>query len=319
MPIIATSSYKPNPFYFRNRHLETLGPSLFARGEDVIYKRERLELADGDFLNLDWLRNDQRQLVILSAGMEGDSQRHYVQRAASYFFARGWDVLAWNYRGCGGELNRLSKIYSYADTNDFRVVIDHSVTKGGYTRVALIGFSMGGCLVTKYLGEQLPPNPCVVASVSFSVSCDLRDSMKETEKSFVYNRYFIHRIKNKLRSKAAFHVAIRNIPIEKINTFDDYVRDYLIPFHHFIHAVDFYAQSSCKQFIESIKVPSLMVNPQNDPILGNQCYPFEEARHHPNFYLETPGCGGHLGFSLMNSNYSWMEVRAFEFISSQLK
>ncbi len=132
MPIVATSSYKPNPFYFRNRHLETLGPSLFAREEDIIYKRERLELTDGDFLNRDWLRNGQRRLVILSAGMEGDSQRHYIKRTAGYFFARGWDVLAWNYRGCSRELNRLPKFYSYADTNDFRIVIGHSIKSGRY-------------------------------------------------------------------------------------------------------------------------------------------------------------------------------------------
>jgi predicted alpha/beta-fold hydrolase len=78
---------------------------LMARKESVTYQRERLELADDDFLDLDWLRNGHRRLIVLSAGMEGDSQRHYMKRTAGYFFTRGWDVLAWNYRSCSGELN----------------------------------------------------------------------------------------------------------------------------------------------------------------------------------------------------------------------
>jgi predicted alpha/beta-fold hydrolase len=289
-----------------------------ARKESVTYQRERLELADGDFLDLDWLRNGHRRLIVLSAGMEGDSQRHYMKRTAGYFFTRGWDVLAWNYRSCSGELNRLPKLYSYADTDDFRVVIDHSIKSGAYAEVALIGFSMGGCLVKKYLGEQLPPNPRVVASVAFSVSCNLKDSMKETERSLLYNYYFINKIKSKLQSKAAFHPAIKNIPIEKINTFDDYLFHYTIPFHGFKDAADFYVHSSCEQFIASIRVPSLMVNALNDPILGNQCYPYKLAEHNSNFYLETPGTGGHLGFSLVNSKNSWMETRAYEFITSHM-
>jgi uncharacterized protein len=317
MPIVTPSSYKPFPLYFANRHLETIMPSLLARIDESNYERERLELADGDFLDLDWMRKENKRLVILSAGMEGDSHRHYIKRAANYFFERGWDVLAWNYRGCSGELNRLPKFYSYADTNDFRTVINHAAT-GGYSKIALLGFSMGGCLVTKYLGEQPAPHASVKAAVSFSVSCNLKNSMNETSKSLIYNSYFVNKIKKKLQRKAAFHLEIKNIPVEKIATFDDYLRNYTIPFHGFKDAADFYDQSSCEQFIASIKVPSLMVNALNDPILGKQCYPYDAARHHPTFYFETPKAGGHLGFSLANSKNSWMEIRAYEFISSHL-
>ncbi len=320
MSIVKPSSYKPFLLYLGNKHIETLVPSLLARESNMAYERERLELADGDFLDFDWLRKGNQRLVILSAGMEGNSERHYIKRTAKYFFDRGWDVLAWNYRGCSGELNRLPKFYSYADTDDFRMVINHAVTAGAYSKVALIGFSMGGCLVTKYLGEQPAPHPCVVASVSFSVSCNLLDSMKETEKrkNFIYSRYFINKLKQKLQSKALLHASIKNIPIDNIIVFDDYLRYYNIPFHGFKNAADFYAQSSCEQFIASIRIPSLMVNALNDPILGKQCYPYQAAQQNSNFYLETPKTGGHLGFSLLHSKNSWMEIRAYEFISSQL-
>lgn len=320
MPVVSSSSYKPHLLYFGNRHVETLVPSLLARVKNSFYNRERLELEDGDFLDLDWLKNGNQRVVILSAGMEGSSERHYIKRAANYFFERGWDVLAWNYRGCSGELNRLPKFYSYADTNDFRTVINHSIKANSYASVALIGFSMGGCLVTRYLGEYPAPDLHIVASVSFSVSCDLKDSMKETEKTknFIYNHYFINKLKEKLQRKAKLHSEIAAIPFEKINSFDDYLCHYNIPFHGFNDADDFYAQSSCEQFIPFIKVPALMVNALNDPILGKQCYPYEAAKSNPNFYLETPATGGHLGFPTAGSKNSWMEKRAFDFIASQL-
>ena len=114
------------------------------------------------------------------------------------------------------------------------------------------------------------------------------------------------------------HSEIGNIPIEKIEAFNDYLRFYNIPFHHFKSVDDFYLQSSCEQFISSIRVPSLMVNALNDPILGKLCYPYAAAETNSNFYLETPKAGGHLGFSLPNSKNSWMEVRAYEFISSHV-
>lgn len=320
MPIVNPSLYRPFPLYLWNKHMETLVPSLLARVNDVAYDRERLELADGDFLDLDWLRKGNQRLVILSAGMEGNSERHYIKRTAKYFFEKGWDVLAWNYRGCSGELNRLPKFYSYADTNDFRTVINRAAATGGYSKIALIGFSMGGCLVTKYLGEQTAPHPNVKASVSFSVSCNLLDSMKETEKrkNLVYSRYFINKLKEKLQSKALLHESIKNIPLDKIILFDDYLRYYNIPFHGFNDAADFYTQSSCEQSIPSIKVPSLMINALNDPLLGKQCYPYEAAQANSNFYLETPKTGGHLGFSLLHTKNSWMEIRGYEFISSHL-
>jgi uncharacterized protein len=318
MPIINPSSYTPPLRYLHNKHLETLVPSLLIRVHDVHYTRERLELPDGDFLDLDWIRKGNPRLLILTAGMEGNSQRHYMKRAANYFSERGWDVLAWNYRGCGGELNRLPKFYSYADTTDFRTVINYGIEKENYTHTALIGFSMGGCQVTKYLGEEPGPHPRIVASVSFSVSCNLKDSMEETQKrkNFIYNRYFINKLKEKLQRKAVLHSEIRSIAIEKIEAFNDYLRFYNIPFHHFKSVDDFYLQSSCEQFISSIRVPSLMVNALNDPILGKLCYPYAAAETNSNFYLEIPKAGGHLGFSLPNSKNSWMEVRAYEFISS---
>lgn len=319
MPLVPVSSYPKHALYFGNGHLETLVAPLFAHVRNVPYERERLELLDGDFIDLDWLRNGHDRLIILSSGMEGNATRHYMKRAADFFSKRGWDVLAWNYRGCSEEINRLPKTYSYAETHDFRTVINYALKDNCYSTAALLGFSMGGCLVTKYLGERPGPDPRIKASVSFSVSCNLKDSMQKTERNPIYNLYFIKKLKQKLQAKALIHSSIRSIPLNKIRSFDDYLSYYNIPFHHFRDVDDFYVQSSCAQYISSIEIPSLMINPLNDPILGPQCYPYELAKANSNFYLETPATGGHLGYPHSSPNFNWMAERANEFINGILK
>ena len=106
MPLIVESSYRP-PAYLLNGHWETIIPSTFRKITDVAYQRERLELADGDFLDLDWLKQSSAKLVIISHGLEGSSERHYAKGMAKFFYRHGWDALAWNCRGCSGEMNRL--------------------------------------------------------------------------------------------------------------------------------------------------------------------------------------------------------------------
>ncbi len=90
MPIVK-SKYDTPPWYFINGHFETIVPSLFYEVEGVNYERERLELMDGDFLDLDWLKRGNRRLMVLSHGLEGSSDRHYIKRPAKYFSEKGWD------------------------------------------------------------------------------------------------------------------------------------------------------------------------------------------------------------------------------------
>lgn len=108
MPLLK-SSYIQKPLYFINSYVETIVPSLFYNVNSVPYERERLELDDGDFLDLDWLKNNNNRVIIISHGLEGDSARHYIKRFAHFFHQKGWDIIAWNYRSCSGEMNRLRK------------------------------------------------------------------------------------------------------------------------------------------------------------------------------------------------------------------
>lgn len=317
MPII-DSRYSHPPLYLFNGHLETIVPSMF-RKIDGVYKRERLELTDGDFLDLDWMQGNSDKLVIISHGLEGNSERHYSRGVAHYFHQRGWDALAWNCRGCSGEMNRLPRFYHHGATEDIAAVIDHAIQKK-YKEIALVGFSMGGSMSLKYLGERKDKVPSEIKSaVVFYVPCDLASSARELDKpnkKFYLNR-FLKKLEKKIRSKSMkFPEQISVNGLENIKTFREFDNRYTAPLHNFIDADDFYSKASSAQYIPFIQIPTLIVNALNDPFLPDACYPFDMAKTHAYVHLETPERGGHVGFSLAGKKENWMEVRSFEFVNA---
>src|SRR5687767_3742465 len=102
MPVVR-SAFDP-PAVLRNGHLQTILPVLFRRPPSVPTETERLELPDGDFVDLDWMRAGHRRLIILTHGLEGCSRNSYIRGMAAAVQQAGWDALAWNFRGCGDEL-----------------------------------------------------------------------------------------------------------------------------------------------------------------------------------------------------------------------
>ncbi len=316
MPILTSSSYQKRPFYLFNGHLETVLPSLFRKVKGVDYQRERLELNDGDFLDLDWVKQQSNKLLILSHGLEGSSDRHYVKGVARFFAQQGWDILAWNYRSCSGEMNRLPRMYHHGVTDDLERVIQRGL-EGNYTSIGLVGFSMGGSTTLKYLGElgkQVSHH--IKAATVFSVPCNLWDSaiqLTKKENEFYKNR-FLKKLKRKIEAKAKDHSSINIDGLKGIKHFNEFDDRYTAPLHGFKNAKDFYVSSTSDQFYHNIEVPALIVNAKNDPLLGDKCYPYELADSNPNLYLETPELGGHVGFTSVWGK-SYMEERAFEFIS----
>ncbi|MEQ9366720.1 MAG: alpha/beta fold hydrolase, partial [Leptospirales bacterium] len=155
MPLIPDSEYVA-PRFFRGQHLSTILPSLFRRVPEADYERERLELSDGDFLDLDWARvaPASRRLVILSHGLEGDSSGKYILGMVRAFAREGWDALAWNFRGCSGEDNRLLRTYHGGASDDLSRIVARALRSKNYSDIVLAGFSMGGNITLKYLGEQ---------------------------------------------------------------------------------------------------------------------------------------------------------------------
>lgn len=311
------NAYHP-PFLLFNKHIETIYPALIRKVKNIKYNRERITTPDDDFLDLDWLKQGSKQLIILSHGLEGNSQRSYMKGMAKIFYNKGFDVLAWNYRGCSGEMNRKIKFYHSGATEDLDLVVNHSISFG-YTEINLIGFSLGGNLTLKYLGEKSSSlSSQVKSSIVFSVPIDLHTSCIEISKpsNWVYNNRFLSSLKEKVRNKSTQISELDPQPLAIIKSLFEFDTQYTAPIHGFKNALDYYKQCSALRFLQSIERPTLVVNALNDPFLSGNCYP-THLNDHPYLKFEFPKRGGHVGFALFNQNgLYWSELRALQFIQS---
>jgi hypothetical protein len=319
MPVLHTSSYQNPPLYQFNGHLQTIFPGTFRKITGIRYERERLELSDGDFVDLDWMDTRSKKLVILSHGLEGNSDRAYIKGMAKIFVENGWNVLAWNCRSCSGEMNRAFRLYSHGEIGDFGEVVQHALQTKNYEKVALIGFSMGGSITLKYLGvhgNNLPD--AIQFGVAFSVPCDVKAASETLNKrsNRLYYKRFYKKLKLKLEQKAAaFPDKIDLSHFNKIKVWRDFDEFFSAPLCGCPDAEGFYEQSSAKNYMRGITVPTLLVNAQNDPILAPECFPVRLCEKHPYIHLEMPRQGGHVGFEMRNKPYMWSEYRAVEFCS----
>ncbi|MCJ8166508.1 alpha/beta fold hydrolase [Pontibacter sp. E15-1] len=313
MPILP-SSHKA-PFYLFNGHLQTIIPSLFRQVEGVHYQRERLVTPDEDFLDIDWSVVGSDSLLVLSHGLEGDSSRPYITGMVKAFNQRGIDALAWNYRSCSGEPNNLLRSYHLGASDDLDFVVRHALKKHNYKQVYLTGFSAGGNITLKYLGEapeQVPKQ--VKRAAVFSVPVDLKGSAMKIP--MLYTRRFLKSLKAKLEHKKALYAAEVDLTDYNIYwSFPEFDDRYTAPMHGFKDAEDYYARVSSKQFIRHIQIPTLLVNAMNDPFLSEECYPVQEALENSSFYLEMPAEGGHVGFAEDSwAGIYYSESRALRFL-----
>ncbi|MGE9271348.1 MAG: YheT family hydrolase [Verrucomicrobiales bacterium] len=300
-------------------HWETIVPSLFRKMARVTTRAERLELDDGDFLDLLWRSSGSDRLVILSHGLEGSAHAAYMQGMAATCLAGGWDVLAWHFRSCSGELNRLPRFYHSGATEDLAAVLRHALAVHPARRVDLVGFSLGGNMTLKYLGEcGGSVHPRVHRAVAFSVPCDLASSSRALATRFnreVYMRRFISSLTEKIRRKAVCFPGVFDLSgLEAIRTFQAFDDRFTAPLHGFQDAEDYWEKSSSRPFLPFIRIPTLLVNAANDPFLGPGCYPHEESSTSDCFTLEVPPSGGHVGFGLGKPNAA--ERRALAFLSA---
>lgn len=319
MPLIK-SSYDP-PLIFRNYHVSTVY-SATIRKAPVAQQRERVNLQDGDFLDLDWSYADKTsdKVLVVIHGLEGSASRPYVTGLASYFIKNGWDVAAMNLRGCSGELNRHFKSYHAGATDDLQEVMEHILKMEKYEHVAFNGFSLGGNLMLKYLGEKREIPKQIKAAVMVSVPCDLHGSLKQLQKkeNYLYSKRFFYKLRDHLLLRAKnFPEQISKEEIAACDTLLDIDDLYTSRAHDFENALDYYQKNSSLHFLENIKIPTLLINAKNDGFLSEACYPIKIAEKNPHLYLEMPEYGGHVGF-IQKKPETYTEERAFEFIHSHL-
>ncbi|QJB58470.1 alpha/beta fold hydrolase [Pseudodesulfovibrio sp. zrk46] len=324
MPVLPTPDYLP-PLPFRNADLATLYPPLFRTSPSLpIPGRERIETPDNDFLLIDRHRSRtgiSRKLAVISHGLEGHSRKKYVLGMARMATGLGYDAACWCQRSCGGEVNRLVRSYHSGETNDLHTVISHCLSSDRYDEVVLIGFSMGGNQILKYLGEAPDRVPQqVAAAVTFSVPCDLAATERVIARPSrrIYFEYFMRGLREKIRIKAKlFPNEVDATQLNGIHSLLDFDDRYTAPVNGFRDGTDYYKKSSSRQFLPFIRIPTLLVNAQDDPFLAPECFPEHEAQTNSNLFFEMPKYGGHVGFvSNDENNVYWSESRAQAFLGN---
>jgi predicted alpha/beta-fold hydrolase len=317
MPLLERSAYPGPPAWQYNGHLQTVAPGVLRRVRGVDYTRERMDTDDGDFLDLDWIRQGSRRLAILTHGLEGDSRRQYILGTAKLFAREGYDVLAWNCRSCSGEMNRAFRMYHHGDTEDIGAVVRHALRENAYDELVMVGYSMGGNMTMKYLGVHGDRVPAEIrAAVAISAPTDLESGAEVLSRwdNTVYRRRFMRYLEKKIRHKNEQYPGRLDLDrLREVRRWRDFDEWFSAPICGFRDAAEFYFHASAKNFLAGIRRPTLLINAWNDPILTAACMPLDLTREHEFLYLETPREGGHCGFQVRNDEFTWAERRALEF------
>jgi len=305
------------PAFLPGSHLQTIFPALFRKVRLESPLSGEIELPDGDFLEFDHYSKGNADLVILCHGLEGNSRKPYMLGMTRTMTECGFDVVAWNYRCCGKKLNRLERLYHSGATDDLEAVVNHF--SGRYNRVWLIGFSLGGNLVLKFLGEDPARSLLVHGAIAVSAPVDLLSaSLKLARKSnAVYSGYFLNGMKNKIRKKAATMESMKRFNTEHISTVMEFDEQVTAPLHGFESAREYYRLNSAIRFMEAVRTPTLVISAVNDPFLSQECLPAEQFANHPFVDFIVSAEGGHVGFPASGSR-SWTEQVASVFFSELL-
>ncbi len=304
--------YRP-PLFLSNGHLLTIYPSLFRRVADIRYRRERLVTPDDDFLDLDWIEKGNDRLAIISHGLEGSSERPYVRGMARALSGAGADVLAWNFRSCGGEMNRQPRFYHSGAIDDLETVVRHACSLKRYKRIDLVGFSMGGNQILLYLAlrkSALPEE--LFSAVVFSVPVDLAASAAKlaSAANALYMRRFMRHLRQKIRQKALlFPGQLDTEGLDRLKTFLQFDDRYTAPMHGFKDARDYWARCSSLPLLTRIEHPTCLINALDDPFLTPECFPRDAAQKNPRLMLLTPAHGGHVGFVSFNKEKLYWSER----------
>lgn len=323
MPVF-TSDFSPT-LPFKNGHFNTMYRPLFMR-ETFSYLRKRIKTWDNDFIDLDFSTVGSKTLVVLIHGLEGSSESNYMIATSKHLNSKNFDTVCFNLRSCSGEDNLLLTTYHSGKTDDVAFVINYILDNYEYQNILLVGFSLGGNLTLKYLGEnQNNLSVKIKGGVAVSVPIDIASAEKEMDKlkNKLYMEIFFKTMKNKVLEKAYKfpEYTLDKYKLFKATKFKHLEYLYTVPVFGFDSPEDYWAKASSKPYLSKITKPTLLINAKDDTFLSKECYPFDEAHNSDFFFLETPNYGGHVGFmsSFKPSENTWLENRIERFIKQNIK
>lgn len=318
MKRIQQSTFRP-AWWLRSPHLQTLWPVFLRRRVQLPLQMERVELSDGDFIDLAWYRLTGAPLVMVIHGLEGSLQSHYAQTLMQALHQAGFASVFMHLRGCSTEHNRLTQSYHSGRTTDIAEVLAH-LRQTQQMPDAAIGFSLGGNLILKYLGET-GTNAGLQAAIAISVPFQLRECAVKLERGFsvIYGHYLLNKLKASYRRKFSQMTSPLAVDLNTLSTlfaFDDQIT---APLNGFAGAEDYYERSSSRQFLPAIQTPTLIIHSQDDPFMYPTTAP-TAAMLSDNVTLELTTHGGHVGFVTGTAPWRaeyWLETRIIAWLQER--
>jgi len=315
------SDFQP-AWWLPGSHSQTLWPYFFHRPGKFEYDTERLELPDGDFVDLCWTQNDSGPLVTVFHGLEGGIRSHYIAGILNTIHNKGWRGVLMHFRGCSGVANRLERSYHSGDTGDIRYLINTLRSRHPATAMAAVGYSLGGNALLKYLaesGKETPLRAAVAVSVPFQLNnCALR---LEHGLSRIYQWKLLKQLRAKMRRK--FTGQNGPVDIDKLaecTTFRRFDDAFTAPLHGFENVDDYYIKSSSRRYLRHIRIPVLLLHAVDDPFMTPSVIP-DMTELSDSVILELSEKGGHAGFvggSLPWQPEYWLEKRIPEYLYQYL-
>lgn len=327
---VVRGAFVPHPL-LRNAHVQTLFTLLrpTPRLEVLV---ERRELPDGDFVDLGWCENSRAHgallqgrpapLAVLLHGLTGGFESKYARGLARRLLARGWRVAILQFRGAGAEPNRLPRHYHQGDTADLREVLALLRATEPETPLLAVGWSLGGNVLLKYLGEEGARTP-LSAAVAVCVPFDLHACAEQLRTGFsrLYQRRLLGQLQQMiLRKHERTPLPVDLDRILRAKDFFDFDDAATAVLNGFRDAADYYARSSSAQYLRGIAVPALEIHAADDPFMTPTVVPAEKLLP-PNMTIELCTHGGHVGFVAAGPRFGtrwWLEERIPEFLAGHV-
>lgn len=308
-------------WWLNNGHLQTIYPALYRRIQPVNCSRERLLTPDQDFLELDFYGSDQQPLVILLHGLTGSSSSAYIQGLQTALNYNGFSSVAVNFRGCSGESNNTACCYHSGETQDLAFVYQNLRSRYLNRPIAVVGFSLGGNVLLKWLGETEIQSLFAAVAVSVPLVLSVCASRLDRGWSKIYCQRLLSELKVYLQIKQQHLIAIGKLAeaekirqlgdLKNINSFWQYDNQVVAALYGFKDVHDYYLKSSSRQYLNRIQVPCLVIQADDDPFMTAEVLP-KRSELSAKVQLEVTRGGGHVGFvtgnKLFHAEY-WLEQR----------
>jgi len=298
--VIVNSTFKP-AWWLSNPHAQTLWPFIFRRRPSVDVRPESVELPDGDFLDIAWMTNNPGPLILIMHGLEGSIHSHYAANLLYRLNDAGYSAVFMHFRGCSGKPNRKDRSYHSGDTQDVAFILDYVQENSGRSVHAAIGYSLGGNVLLKWLGEmgaERPLKQAIAISVPFLLS-DIATRL-ETGVSKLYQNHLLSSLRKSYKNRFSQRPSPLNINVEELRTFRAYDDQITAPLNGFSGVDHYYTESSSRQYLKQIQTKTLILQARDDPFMWPHTIPTDEELS-VSVTLELAQNGGQLRMAIYSS------------------